>query len=252
MVVAFLSEEVTVTGSPQLELDFDGTAKTADYVSNLGSEVPDPTELKFTYTVAPNDIDTDGIAIGDNKLTLSGGTIQDSSENDADLTLKSIPSQSGHMVDASDNTPPTVSSIAITSDPGDDDTYGLGDAIEVTVTFNEDVTVTGTPQLELDFDGTAKIADYSRTGGVVRFKQDDPVEHRHLRFYRGIQLHGGAGRERHRRHRHRRRQADLNGGTIKDAAGQRRHADPRRVASRLRAQGGRGRTPWRRPSRPSP
>ncbi len=166
VVVAFFSEEVTVTGSPQLELDFDGTAKTADYVSTLGSEAPDPSELKFTYTVAPNDRDIDGIAIADNKLTLNGGTIQDGSENDADLTLKSIPSQSGHMVDASDTTPPTVSSIAITSDPGDDDTYGPGDAIEVTVTFSEDVTVTGTPQLELDFDGTAKIADYSRLGGA--------------------------------------------------------------------------------------
>ncbi len=165
LAVAFFSEDVIVTGTPQLELDFDGTAKTADYVSTFGTEVADPSELKFTYTVALNDSDANGIAIGNNALILNGGTIQDESENDADLTLKSIPSQSGHMVDASDNTPPTVSSIAITSDPGDDDTYGPGDAIEVTVTFNEDVTVTGTPQLELDFDGTARTADFSHTGG---------------------------------------------------------------------------------------
>ena len=166
VAVAFFSEDVTVTGTPQLELDFDGTAKTADYVITPESEVPDPSELKFTYTVALNDSDADGIAIGNNALSLNGGTIQDESENDADLTFKAIPSQSGHMVDGSDTTPPTVSSLEITSDPGDDDTYGLGDAIEVTVTFSEDVAVTGMPQLELDFDGTGKTADYSIGGGA--------------------------------------------------------------------------------------
>ena len=62
-------------------------------------------------------------------------------------------------------TAPTISSVAIGSGPGDDDTYGIGDAIEVTVTFSEDVVVTGTPQLELDFDGTAKTADYTSTNG---------------------------------------------------------------------------------------
>ena len=165
LMVAFFSEDVIVTGTPQLELDFDGTAKTADYVSTFGSEVADPSELKFTYTVALNDSDANGIAIGNNALTLNGGTIQDESENDADLTFKAIPSQSGHMVDGSDTTPPTVSSLEITSDPGDDETYGHGDAIEVTVTFSEDVAVTGTPHLELDFDGTAKTAEYSITGG---------------------------------------------------------------------------------------
>ena len=42
---------------------------------------------------------------------------------------------------------PTVSGVAFTSDPndddGDDDTYAIGDAIEATVTFSATVTVTG-------------------------------------------------------------------------------------------------------------
>ena len=54
--------------------------------------------------------------------------------------------------------PPAVSSVALTSAPGSDNTYGIGDAIEATVTFSEAVDITGTPQLELDFDGTAKAA----------------------------------------------------------------------------------------------
>ena len=65
---------------------------------------------------------------------------------------------------------PTVSSIAITSDPGDDDTYVTGDEIEVTVTFSENVTVPDVqrgdmpgvrrPQLELNIGGDAKAATF--------------------------------------------------------------------------------------------
>ena len=53
---------------------------------------------------------------------------------------------------------PSVSSVALTSDPGSDNTYGIGDSVTATVTFDAAVDITGTPQLELDFDGTAKAA----------------------------------------------------------------------------------------------
>ena len=53
---------------------------------------------------------------------------------------------------------PDVSSVALTSDPGTDNTYAISDAVEATVTFSAAVDITGTPQLELDFDGTAKAA----------------------------------------------------------------------------------------------
>ena len=160
-ITVTFSEDVTVTGTPQLELDFDGTATTADYSSASGAAVV------FSYAVAAADIDTDGIAIGTDKLSLNGGTIQGAVGNNAVLTHDAVAADSGHKVEGTDTTAPTVSSVAITSDPGDDDTYGLGDSIEVTVTFSEDVTVTGTPQLELDFDGTAKTADYSSASGAA-------------------------------------------------------------------------------------
>jgi hypothetical protein len=72
-----------------------------------------------------------------------------------------------------DTTAPTVSSVAITSDPDENDAdlgayivgrsggsivqstnwasgvYRIGDDVQVTVTFSENVTVTGSPQLEL-------------------------------------------------------------------------------------------------------
>ena len=53
---------------------------------------------------------------------------------------------------------PDVSSVALTSAPGFDNTYGIGDAVEATVTFSAAVDISGTPQLELDFNGTAKAA----------------------------------------------------------------------------------------------
>ena len=159
-VTVSFDEWVTVTGTPQLELDFDGTARTADYSSANRAAVI------FSYAVAADDVDTDGIAISANKLSLNEGTIKDAAENDATLTHDAVAADSGHKVEGTDTTAPTVSSVAITGDPGDDDTYGLGDAIQVTVTFSEDVTVTGTPLLELDFDGTAKTASYRSASGA--------------------------------------------------------------------------------------
>ena len=59
-------------------------------------------------------------------------------------------------------TAPTVSSVAFTSTPasGQNNTYKLNDVIDVTVTFNDAVTVTGTPQIDLTTGTTVRQADY--------------------------------------------------------------------------------------------
>ena len=54
---------------------------------------------------------------------------------------------------------PTVTGVALTSDPGLDSTYGIGDVIEATVTFDAAVDIAGFPQLQLDFAGFEKTAD---------------------------------------------------------------------------------------------
>ena len=51
---------------------------------------------------------------------------------------------------------PDVSSVELTSIPT---TYAIGDPVEATVNFSAAVDITGTPQLELDFAGTPKLAD---------------------------------------------------------------------------------------------
>ena len=67
----------------------------------------------------------------------------------------------------SGSTNAAITSIAFTSDPGDDDTYRIDDAIQVTVTFSAAVTVSGTPQFALDVGGAPRTADYeSGTGST--------------------------------------------------------------------------------------
>ena len=61
-----------------------------------------------------------------------------------------------------DTTPPEVESLAVSSNPGSDQTYAAGDEIEVTVTFNETVEVEGTPQLRL------RVGSRNRTAGYLR------------------------------------------------------------------------------------
>lgn len=67
-----------------------------------------------------------------------------------------------HQVDGAQ---PTISSVVIISDPGTDDTYAIGDDIDVTVTFSEDIVVAGVPRLGLDIGGTNQYADYSGASG---------------------------------------------------------------------------------------
>ena len=64
-----------------------------------------------------------------------------------------------------DTTPPEVESLAVSSNPGSDQTYAAGDEIEVTVTFSETVEVEGTPQLRLRVGSRTRMAGYlSGTG----------------------------------------------------------------------------------------
>ena len=67
-------------------------------------------------------------------------------------------------------TAPTVSSVAVTSDAGSDDTYGLNDEIDITVTFSQAVTVTGTPKLKIDMDPAywgEKVVPYTSGTGTA-------------------------------------------------------------------------------------
>ena len=63
---------------------------------------------------------------------------------------------------------PTVTTVAVTSSPGDDGGYAAGDAIDVTLTFSEAVTVTGAPQITLSVGGQNRTAAYSDGSGSTQ------------------------------------------------------------------------------------
>ncbi len=58
-------------------------------------------------------------------------------------------------------TVPTIESVAVTSNPGEDGGYAIGDEIQVGLTFSEAVAVTGAPQINLDVGGLSRTAEYS-------------------------------------------------------------------------------------------
>ena len=63
---------------------------------------------------------------------------------------------------AKDTTAPMVSTVGISSEPGLDGIYAIGEAIEATVTFDETVVVTGQPRLSLTVGAQTKPATYDR------------------------------------------------------------------------------------------
>ncbi len=58
-------------------------------------------------------------------------------------------------------TVPTIESVAVTSNPGEDGGYAIGDEVQIGLTFSEAVTVTGAPQITLDVGGQSRTAEYS-------------------------------------------------------------------------------------------
>ena len=178
------SEEVIGIGAqptvvmPLLGIDVGGTTRYAKFVPLPINDWRDE-ELHFLYQVVKGDLDLDGISVAANSVGLNGGTIRDAAGNDAVLTHSAVPANDTFIVDG---VPATVKSVAITSDPGSDNTYGVHETIEVTVTFSEAVfvprwycmqdgqTVLCMPRLELNIGGEAKTAMYkNHSGAAVAF-----------------------------------------------------------------------------------
>ena len=170
----------SVAGPPRVTMNFDGGTRVAKWDPSLhfGSN----RDLGFfSYVIQKGDIASAGPTINANAIGLAGGFIRDAAGNDAILTHAAVGASTTFKVDA---VAPTISSIAITSDPGDDDTYQAGDTVEVTVTFSENMSIptsiTCSPdvvhckaELELDIGGVAKKATYkSLQGKKVIFAYD--------------------------------------------------------------------------------
>ncbi|MDE0350320.1 MAG: hypothetical protein OXM56_11520, partial [Gammaproteobacteria bacterium] len=148
--------DVHVTGNPVLAVSVGPNTRSAEYVAGSGTDT-----LTFRYTVQEGDVDADGVSVAANAL--SGGAIAGASGDPVSPIFAGLPAQRGHRVDAAR---PVVAEVRIVSSPGRNDTYDAGEAIDVGVTFNEVVHVTGDPVLVLSLGGGSRQAALASGSGT--------------------------------------------------------------------------------------
>ena len=148
-VAVTFSEAVSLsgTGTPTFTLEIGANTRAADYDSANSTD----TVLVFTYQVTDDDTDLNGISSTARTFDLpSTASITRLNESAVAAYLGPIALSTDFGV----NAPPRITGIEVTSTPKADpsnDTYGLGEDIEITVTFNEAVNVTG-DEVEGDID----------------------------------------------------------------------------------------------------
>ena len=119
--------------------------------------------VSFDYVVQPGDVDSDGIAIPENALTLNGGTIamQGKVSIVADLTHEPIASE--HKVDGSEIDAPRILWGAYGFSPSfpiNGEAFGRGETIEVLLLVDRRVEVSGQPQLALQVGTRTRQASF--------------------------------------------------------------------------------------------
>ena len=162
VLTATFDEAVTVSQDATLTLDVGGTRAQAPLTSD--GSVSSLTH-KFTYTVEASHNDLNGI-----EVTGFTGTIQGSGSNNLSDLGQSIP-LSGVLID----NPPTLNEVT-----GTPRTYGPGDSIVLTTTFDEAVSVSKDATLTLDVGGTraqAKLSSGSTSSLTHKFTYTVEASH---------------------------------------------------------------------------
>ena len=177
------------TGQPTLS----GTAEAGQTLTASTSGISDPDgktkaengDAGYAYTYRWYRVDSDGVS---NRTEISGATSKDYTltaddvgrkiiveaafVDDTDVRegpLASDPHPATGTVTATDpSVPAVVSGIAFTNEPADG-VYNPGDVIEVTVTFDKAVDVTGSPRLKIvPYAGAAVYAGLESSAGTAR------------------------------------------------------------------------------------
>ena len=161
----FLSAAVngtTVTLTYDEPLDRSSTPDAGDFTVSGGDQARTVTRVAVSGSTVTLTLDVGaghgeaGIRVSYTVPTGTGARpLQDVLGNEAPR-LNNVPVTN----ETPDTTPPEVSELAITSNPGPDRTYAAEEEIRVTVTFSETVEVTGTPQLQIELGGGRRTATY--------------------------------------------------------------------------------------------
>jgi ribosomal protein L27 len=166
------SAVVNVTGTPQLTLETGATDRVVDY-SGIGSGT---NSLIFNYTVQSGDEFRDLDYVSTNSLSLGNdGTIKSAANNsNAVITLPGL--CSGSLASTSEFSIGYATVVDVSS-PTPDGEKGVGDMIEITVTFSKAVNVVGIPKLILETGATDRSIFYNGTGsGTTTLSFDYTVQ----------------------------------------------------------------------------
>ena len=163
---------VRVEGDPQFGFNVNEPAPDPENLADFVRVSEDGRDVIFEYEIGTTENDLDGIWLWDQtksfRLDGDDAIVAVYNGRDAVLDHSELGNQAGHKVTQN----PRVVSIEVTSDPAhgtNSDTYGQGNEIEFTVTFNQPVTVTGDPEFEFSTAAPPdKRAAYVRGSGTTR------------------------------------------------------------------------------------
>ena len=142
------SEEVFVSGTPQIAIVIGSITRQARFVSGSTSDL-----LLFRYRVRSGDEDNNGISLPANRLT--GGTIRDADSDSADRRYAAIEDDPNQQVDTS---MPRITDMEIISTPRRDDTYEREEIVRLEIEFDEPVNVDQTPKVNLQIGASDRVA----------------------------------------------------------------------------------------------
>ena len=154
----WFDQAVSVSGSPRLGLQIGSRTRQA------GGELSatDAHLMLFSYRVRAGDVDTKGVSIGANALTLNGGSIVSAADGtvNAVLTHGAVAANAGRKVDGGPVTAPVVNRILFNAATAPaSGTYTKGATIWVEVWFDQTVAVSGIPQLGLSIGSRTRQAN---------------------------------------------------------------------------------------------
>ncbi|MDP2994673.1 MAG: Ig-like domain-containing protein, partial [Anaerolineales bacterium] len=193
LTVTYSESVVVAGGTPSLSLNSGGSAS---YLSGSGTAT-----LTFRHTVGASQNSADLDYSATSSLALNGATIRDAASNNVNNTLPAVGTFAAAHAIVIDTTAPAVTNVTSTTANG---SYKAGVVIPVTVTFSEAVTVTGTPRLTLETGATDEVVNYSSGSGMAT-----------LTFAYTVQA-GDTSADLDYKATD---SLTLNGGTVKDAAG---------------------------------
>ncbi|ADL49812.1 cadherin-like beta sandwich domain-containing protein [Clostridium cellulovorans] len=154
-IVTYDKNVTILGGTPSLNLIIGSNTREATYKSGSGSGV-----LSFSYTIQAGDLDTDGITLASNNISLNSSVIRNNYDEDASLVLNGVANFSGVLIDG---VAPTVTTVSLPAST----TYKAGDQIYVIANFDKCVFImpgsSGIPYIELTV-GAKKIRAYYYSG----------------------------------------------------------------------------------------